>query len=130
MSVCWSVCLSFCLSRQLPPAKRFSRSDRDAVWFEDSGGPRKPCIRWGPDRPMRMRNVLGERTCPGMSDDTLPCAVRKWLKPNPSRCCLGGHKEAHLLSLCFMSFAFHLLRLMPWFHVQLLHATRCNSCMQ
>jgi len=30
---------------------------------------------------------LGERTCPGMPDDTLPWAVQKWL--NRSRCSWG-----------------------------------------
>jgi len=44
-SVGRSVCLSVCLTSE--PCKN-GCTDRDAVWVEDSGGPREPCIRWGP----------------------------------------------------------------------------------
>jgi len=40
-----SVCLSVSLSH--PWALQNGWTDRDAVWVEDSGGPREPCIRWG-----------------------------------------------------------------------------------
>jgi len=36
-------------------------NDRDAVWVEDSGGPKEPCISWGPDPPMERDNFEGER---------------------------------------------------------------------
>jgi len=44
-----SVCLSVCHSSD-PCINGWT--DRDAVWVEDLGGPKKPCIRWGPDSPM------------------------------------------------------------------------------
>ena len=31
-------------------------TDRDAIWVEDSGGPKEPCIRWGPDSSMGRGN--------------------------------------------------------------------------
>jgi len=34
-------------------------------------GPEKACIRWGPD-PHAKGQLLGERTCSGMPDNTLP----------------------------------------------------------
>jgi len=49
--------------------KRLNR-DRNAVWAEDSGGPKEACIRWDPD-PHAKGQLLGKRTCPGMPDDTL-----------------------------------------------------------
>jgi len=45
-SVGRSVCRSVCHTSE--PCKNCC-TDRDAVWVEDSGGPREPCIRWGPD---------------------------------------------------------------------------------
>jgi len=44
---------------------------RDAVWVMDSVGPKEACIIWGPD-PHANRQLLAERTCQGMPDDTLP----------------------------------------------------------
>ena len=41
------------------PAKN-GCTDRDAVWVEDSDGPKEPCIRWGPRSPMGRVNI-GER---------------------------------------------------------------------
>ena len=50
------VCLSVCHDRE--PCKN-GWTDRDAVWVVDSGGPNEPCIRWGPDPPMRRGNFEG-----------------------------------------------------------------------
>jgi len=48
------------LCRTSEPSKN-SRSDRDAVWVEDSGGPREPCITWGSKSPhMGRGNFEGE----------------------------------------------------------------------
>jgi len=47
--VAWSVGVSVCHTRE--PCKN-DWTNRDAVWFEDSGEPcGEPCIRWGPDSP-------------------------------------------------------------------------------
>jgi len=35
-------------------------TDRDAIWVEDSAGPREPCIRWGPDPPWEGTILRGE----------------------------------------------------------------------
>jgi len=43
-----SVCVSVCHTSK--PCKN-GQTDRDAVWAEDSGGPRKPCIIWGSRSP-------------------------------------------------------------------------------
>jgi len=32
------------------------QTNQDAVWVEDLGGPREPCIRWGPDLSMAWGN--------------------------------------------------------------------------
>jgi len=48
MSVCLSICRSVCHNSQ--PCKN-GCTDRDAVWVDDSGGPKEPCIRSGPDPP-------------------------------------------------------------------------------
>jgi len=37
-----------CLVTSVSPAKNCS-TDRDAIWDVDLGGPKEPCIRWGPD---------------------------------------------------------------------------------
>jgi len=42
--VCRYVGLSVCHTSE--PCKN-GWTDRDAVWVEDAGGPREPCIRWG-----------------------------------------------------------------------------------
>jgi len=49
--VAWSVTLMI-------PAKNGS-TDRDAVWVEDSGGPKERCIRWDPDPLMGKGNFEG-----------------------------------------------------------------------
>jgi len=36
------------------------KTDRNALWTEDSGGPRKPLLDWGPDPPMGKGNFEGE----------------------------------------------------------------------
>jgi len=51
----------------------------------DSSEPKEARIRWGPDCPCEGQ-LLGERTCPGMPNDTLPWDVQKWL--NRSICYL------------------------------------------
>ena len=59
--VAWSVCLSVGQSvcHNHEPCKN-DRTDRDAVWDVDSGGPKEPCIRWSPDPPWELV-ILGER---------------------------------------------------------------------
>ena len=58
---------------------KYGWTNRDAVWVDvDSGGPKKACIWWA-QIPHAKRQLLGERTCPGMSDDILSWAVRKRL---------------------------------------------------
>ena len=76
--VCWSVCLSDCrsVSYTSEPSKN-SWTDRDAVWVMDLGGPREPCIRWGPDPPMGRGNFEGERGVPLWSIGTLCGELRK-----------------------------------------------------
>jgi len=55
-------------------------TDRDAVWVEDSGGPRKPCIRWGSRLRGKEHPIVKYR-------DTLQSSVQKG--QNQSRCCFG-----------------------------------------
>jgi len=38
-------------------------TDQDAVWVEDSGGPKEQCVRCGSRLP-EAKQFLGERTCP------------------------------------------------------------------
>jgi len=48
--VAWSVSLSVTV---VNPAK-ITEPYQDAVWVVDSGEPKEPCIRWGPDRPVHL----------------------------------------------------------------------------
>jgi len=68
LSVCWCVSLSVCHTNE--PCKN-GWSDWDAVWVEDLGGPKEPCIRWGPDPPMERDNFQGGRGIPLLSIGTL-----------------------------------------------------------
>ena len=40
------------------------RTDRDAVWVEDSDGPQKPCIGWNSDHPLEGAILTGENGRP------------------------------------------------------------------
>jgi len=71
--VAWSVGLSVTL---VSHAKN-GCTNRDAVWVDNSGGPKEPCIRWGPDPPWEGAILRGK----GRS------SVQKRL--NRLRCCLG-----------------------------------------
>ena len=51
------ICRSVCHTGE--PCKNGS-IDRDAVWVEDSGGSREPCIKLGPDLSMERGNFKGE----------------------------------------------------------------------
>jgi len=62
-------------------------------------GPRKHVLD-GVQFPMRRGKFLGESTCRGMTDDTLPWAVQKWL--NRSRCHLGCRLGWAQGSMCYM----------------------------
>jgi len=55
--VYWSVCLTS------EPCKN-CWTDRDAIWVDDSDGPREPCIRWGPDPLWEGAILRGEKGCP------------------------------------------------------------------
>jgi len=77
-SICWSVC------HTSEPCKN-GWTDLDAVWVEDLGGPREPCIRWGPD-PHGKEQFLGGKGRPIVKyRDTMRSSVQK--RPlNRSRC--------------------------------------------
>jgi len=55
------VCRSVCHTSE--PCKK-GWTDRDAVWVEDLGGPKGPCIRWGFRSPMGRGKFLGENGRP------------------------------------------------------------------
>jgi len=64
-------------------------TDQDAVWVEDSGGPREPCVRSGSRSPVGRGNFEGGNGCPTVKyRDILRSSVQKRL--NRSRCRLGG----------------------------------------
>ena len=52
--VCLSVCLFVCWSQTWAVIKLLSQS----IYCLDSGGPKEPCVRWGPD-PTRESSNLG-----------------------------------------------------------------------
>jgi len=62
-------------------------TNRDAIRVVDLGGSNESCVRWRSRSPHTKGQFLGDRTCRGMSDNTLPWAVQKWL--NRARWCLG-----------------------------------------
>jgi len=73
----------------------------DAIWVEDSGGPREHILDgdWGSRCPMGSGNFEGGKGHPIVKHkDTLPWSVQKWL--NWSICCLdcglGCPKEAQV----------------------------------
>jgi len=49
----WSVCLLICYN--LEPCKN-NWTDLNAFWAVDSGWPKKLCVRWGTDPPIRRNN--------------------------------------------------------------------------
>ena len=87
--VAWSLGRSVCLSvSHTGKLCKNGRTDRDAIWVEDSGGPKEPCIRWGPD-PLWKGAILRGKGRPIVKYmGTLRSSVQKrW---NQSRCRLGG----------------------------------------
>jgi len=83
--VAWSVSLSVCHTSE--PCKN-GWTDRDAIWVEDSGGPKELCIRWRFRSPMGNGNFERGKGRPIVKyRDTLRSPVRIRLKR--SRCCLG-----------------------------------------
>jgi len=68
MAVCLSVGLMVCHSGE---RCKSGWIDRDAVWFEDSGGPKEPRIRWGPHPPAKF---WGRRGRPIVGDSVIICA--------------------------------------------------------
>jgi len=67
--VAWSVCQSVTVEKN-------GLTNRDAVWVEDSGGPKEPCIRWRSRSPWEGR---GEGRPIVKYRDVRPWAVQKWL---------------------------------------------------
>jgi len=63
------VCRSVCHTSE--PYKN-GCTNRDAVWVEDSGEPKEPCIRWGPDPPMGTGK--GASHCTVYRHSVVPCA--------------------------------------------------------
>jgi len=50
-------------------------TDRDAVWVEDSGGPREPCVGWGSRSPCEEEAILRRATiCKVQGHSTVICA--------------------------------------------------------
>ena len=72
------VCRSVCHTSE--PCKN-GCTNRAAVWVEELGGPGEPCIRWGPDPPLRRGKFWGENERPIVKyRDTLWSSVQRWLK--------------------------------------------------
>ena len=57
-----SVCQSVCHDRE--PCKN-GRTDRDAVWGMDSGGPKEACVRWGSAHWRNLANTTEPSVCCG-----------------------------------------------------------------
>ena len=72
-SVCLPVCRSVCHTSE--PCKNGS-TDRDAVCVVDSGGPREPCIRWGPDPQWEGTFLTGDEAshCKVYGHSAVSCA--------------------------------------------------------
>ena len=86
--VAWSVGLSVCAVCHTVESCKNGWTDRDAVWVENLGGPREPCIRWGPEPPMARGNFDGRKGRPIVKyRDTLRSFMQKLLKR--LRCRLG-----------------------------------------
>ena len=68
------VCRSVCHTSE--PCRN-GWTDRDAVRDEDSGGPREPCIRWGPDPPWEAAILMGKGLPIVKYKDTLRSSVQK-----------------------------------------------------
>jgi len=86
-SVGRSVGLSVCHTSE--PCKN-SWTDWHAIWVEDSGGPREPCIRWQSRSLMGRGNFDREKKRPVVNvkyRDTLQSSVQEWL--NRLRCRSG-----------------------------------------
>ena len=60
--VVWSVGRS--VGQSVTLVSKNGCTDRDAVWVEDSGGPKEPCITWGPEPPSEGAILRGERGVP------------------------------------------------------------------
>ena len=78
--VAWSVGLSVCHTSQ--PCKN-GWTDLDVVWVEDSGEPKEPCVRWGPD-PACVWTILGGKgvALGRVRPLNCPCAWTIWLLSN------------------------------------------------
>jgi len=63
-----------------PWAVQSHRTDRDAVWYAESGWPKEPCIRCGPDLPMDRGNFEGK----GMPWHAQRHSAAICAKPKPS----------------------------------------------
>jgi len=80
------VCRSVCHSSE--PYKN-GWTDREAVWVEDSGWPKEPCIRRGSRSPY-VEEFLGERVCPRACPTTFCRELcKKWLKRSTYRLVSG-----------------------------------------
>ena len=74
--VAWSVGLSVYHTSE--PCKNGS-TNQDAIWVEDLGGPKEPCIRWGSD-PLWEGAILREKGAALVKyTDSLPLPVQKRL---------------------------------------------------
>jgi len=79
------VCLSVCHTSE--PCKN-GWTDWDAIWVEDSSGPREPCIRWRSRSSHGKGQFVGGKGRPIVKyRDARRLSVQKWL--NRSRCHLG-----------------------------------------
>jgi len=73
--VAWSVGQSLSVYHSNEPCKN-GCIDRDAVWVDDSGGPKEPCIRWASRSCLGMGNFEGEGRPIVKYRDTQPWAVQ------------------------------------------------------
>ena len=63
-----------------------SRTDWDAIWDVDSGGPREPCIRWGPKSPRERGSYFGGHPFDGgLVAEWLACWTQAQKGPSSNR---------------------------------------------
>ena len=81
--VCVCVCVCVNIGHVREPCKN-GWTDRDAVWDEDAGGPKEPCIRWGPDPSPEFKDTFEGESIPKGTIVIVSCVTmaERWRSRN------------------------------------------------